>query len=472
MVLDSNRTTAGPQCSPVWVSNRNNSLDGDEAVCVDVGTATSYVSMALWFMVLLPQVIRNQHRRSVQGLNPLWALANFTASLCNAFFVFTRTMPIAIRISGVYMPIIEGLMLMQFYCFNGGNDHRDGVRRINEPPADVQPQERIATQPAAPTASHLQGSSKETEGLLHSRDATGAAPQHVNSESVHCISSFTTEGIRSQPSYSYTSLRLITCLLILLWLLIVALEVGWIPIASSDPPADLMWISILLWSVETFPQLFTNISAPHQAVQGQAVISVLITCVGKSTDSLTAYLLDMPVQNKLLGWFSGSSAWINALHVLVMYSHRANDVDVTDPTQRQNQVLDGSSTEEHEPCGDESQDKAHGGSWGARCCCRLSSLNSMLPSIEQRIRRAYKASSCLRMVTGLILSACITATLVGASMTLGYSRSALGSAPAVHAAFDIPIAGWFFMLPMTTLLIVSSFHLWVMRHRLLQKQKG
>ena len=49
---------------------------------------SGYVSTVAWFLVLLPQVIRNFRHKTVQGLSLGWAILNFTAAFNNAFFVF------------------------------------------------------------------------------------------------------------------------------------------------------------------------------------------------------------------------------------------------------------------------------------------------------------------------------------------------------------------------------------------------
>lgn len=75
-------------------------------------------STTLWFFVLLPQVWKNFHRKSVRGLSVLWASANFTASLINLFFVFIyASIPLYGQISSVYCPILEFILLIQFWIY-------------------------------------------------------------------------------------------------------------------------------------------------------------------------------------------------------------------------------------------------------------------------------------------------------------------------------------------------------------------
>jgi len=84
------------------------------------------VSTALWFIVLLPQVLKNWYRRSVVGLSFLWAVANFTASLVNLFFAFSVQLPLYTRVSAVYMPILELTILFQFLIYS----HRPVTTRL------------------------------------------------------------------------------------------------------------------------------------------------------------------------------------------------------------------------------------------------------------------------------------------------------------------------------------------------------
>ena len=76
------------------------------------------ISCAIWFFVLAPQILKNWKRRSVEGLSILWATANFTASLVNFFFAFSIELPVYIRVSAVYMPILEVIILLQFWFYS------------------------------------------------------------------------------------------------------------------------------------------------------------------------------------------------------------------------------------------------------------------------------------------------------------------------------------------------------------------
>ena len=86
-------------------------------ICYTANSA-GLVSTALWFLVLLPQVIKNWRRGSVAGLSFLWAVANFTASLVNLFFAFSVQLPLYARVSAVYMPVLEITILGQFLLYS------------------------------------------------------------------------------------------------------------------------------------------------------------------------------------------------------------------------------------------------------------------------------------------------------------------------------------------------------------------
>ena len=78
-----------------------------------------YISTTIWFAVLVPQICKNFKRRSVEGLSILWATANFTGSVVNGFFAFSVVpLPVYIKISAVYMPVLEFSILVQFCLYS------------------------------------------------------------------------------------------------------------------------------------------------------------------------------------------------------------------------------------------------------------------------------------------------------------------------------------------------------------------
>ena len=88
-----------------------------KALCA-IGNVCGDISDLIWFFVLVPQIWKNWRRRSVDGLSILWASANFTGSLVNGFFAFSASLPLFIKISAVYMPILEFSILVQFWRYS------------------------------------------------------------------------------------------------------------------------------------------------------------------------------------------------------------------------------------------------------------------------------------------------------------------------------------------------------------------
>lgn len=83
-----------------------------------LANVSGYCSTVIWFLVLVPQVFRNFRHSTVEGVSPAWAIANFTASLNNAFFIFILgNMPWYTYGSAVYMPLLEGALLLQFMYY-------------------------------------------------------------------------------------------------------------------------------------------------------------------------------------------------------------------------------------------------------------------------------------------------------------------------------------------------------------------
>ena len=89
-----------------------------KSVCA-FANGCGYISTMIWFVVLVPQIWKNWKLRSVEGLSILWATANFTASLVNGFFAFSAVpLPGYIKISAVYMPVLEFFILVQFCLYS------------------------------------------------------------------------------------------------------------------------------------------------------------------------------------------------------------------------------------------------------------------------------------------------------------------------------------------------------------------
>lgn len=91
--------------------------DWPHEVC-EFANVCGLISTAIWFLVLLPQVLRNFVHKSVEGLSLGWAIINFTAALNNLFFVyFYGNLPLYSKISADYMPVLEAILLLQFFLF-------------------------------------------------------------------------------------------------------------------------------------------------------------------------------------------------------------------------------------------------------------------------------------------------------------------------------------------------------------------
>jgi len=82
-----------------------------------VGVIAGWCSTCIYFIVLLPQICQNFKRKNMVGLDIHWALANFTASFCNVFFVFDLDLPLFEKVSGIYVPIMEFIIIFQFWWY-------------------------------------------------------------------------------------------------------------------------------------------------------------------------------------------------------------------------------------------------------------------------------------------------------------------------------------------------------------------
>lgn len=202
-------------------------------LCI-TGNICGYISNSIWFLVLLPQLYKNYKRKSTEGLSFIWAFCNFTASLINVFFVFFINVPIFSKIGGVYMPILEFIMLIQFFIYHN----------------------------------------------------------IIFKKKIYCL---------------------IFCITI--WIVIIIIET--LKAFGYDTNSKMVWISIILWSVETFPQIFLNMK--NRSVISQSTISLLLTFIGKTTDFISQYSLVMPKQYVYMTYFSSTLAYINIFQ-LILYN--------------------------------------------------------------------------------------------------------------------------------------------------------
>ncbi|KAF9932438.1 hypothetical protein BGZ67_004727 [Mortierella alpina] len=204
-------------------------------LCVFANTC-GYVSNVVWFLVLLPQLLKNYWRRSTSGLSFIWASCNFCASLINLFFILDINVPLFTRISGWYMPVLEILILLQFALYSDASVFRKGM---------------------------LAGVCSVVYVTFIALECTNAFGEHTSS--------------------------------------------------------SLVWISIVLWSVETYFQVVLNMK--RRSVDGQSYVSLGLTLLGKTTDVIMQFSLRMPVQYVYMTYFSSTLAYFNILQ-LVLYTQR------------------------------------------------------------------------------------------------------------------------------------------------------
>lgn len=192
---------------------------------------SGYCSTVIWFIILVPQLVRNVRHSSVRGISPAWAICNFSAAMNNAFFVFkTSHMPWYIYVSAIYMPVLEAILLLQFVIYT----------------------------------------------------------PHTLTKMIVQLSCF------------------------VMWSVIVMLQTT-IPVYGH-----LEWISIVLWSAETIPQVFLNMR--RRSTYGLSNLSIAIGAWGKITDFMENYLLVMPMQYVVMAYFSSTIAQVGTIQVLYYWN--------------------------------------------------------------------------------------------------------------------------------------------------------
>ncbi|GJJ68481.1 hypothetical protein EMPS_00827 [Entomortierella parvispora] len=204
-----------------------------EGLCV-FANVCGYISNVIWFLVLLPQLLKNFRRRSTDGLSFLWASCNFTASLINLFFILQIQVPLFTRISGWYMPILEAGMLLQFLVYSEASLHRKA---------------------------------------------------------------------------------LLTVLSLSVYSALIAMETVKVFGGGGETSSKMVWISIVLWSVETYFQVVLNMQ--RRSVEGQSYISLALSFVGKTTDVIMQFSLLMPTQYVYMTYFSSTLAYFNFMQLVI-----------------------------------------------------------------------------------------------------------------------------------------------------------
>lgn len=197
-----------------------------------IGNISGWISSSIWFIVLFPQIIKNYKEKTVHDISLMWAILNFSASYVNLFFVFQNSFPLFSKISAVYMPILESMLLLQFYFY--------GIYEIKR---------------------------KKT-----------------------CFYFF----IFFLLSLTITNIFL-----------------------SQFYIEYLEWIAIVLWSIETFPQIHLNFK--NKSVKGLSKISQFMCFIGKSSDIMQSYFLKIPSQYRYLAFFSSSASYVVNIQVMYYY---------------------------------------------------------------------------------------------------------------------------------------------------------
>lgn len=213
--------------------NLNNSCveKWEEWIC-HIGNISGLLSSCLWSICLLPQIWLNYQRKSTLGLSIRWAIANVVAALININFILRlHDLPLYMLISGIYMPILEMIVLGQFILYS----HEITTRYI--------------------------------AGIIFS---------------ILCI---------------------VIGIVVLFWDQI-----------SVELAGSFMWIAVILWSIETFPQLWMN--AHNSSTMGQSPETISISFLGKTTDFIAMVTLDIPLQYRVMTYYSTSSAYINIIQYL------------------------------------------------------------------------------------------------------------------------------------------------------------
>lgn len=88
---------------------------------------------------------------------------------------------------------------------------------------------------------------------------------------------------------------------------------------GQDTSSRLVWVSIVLWSIETYFQLVLNMK--RRSVDGQSYISLGLSFMGKTTDVIMQFSLKMPVQYLYMTYFSSTLAYVNTKQ-LILYTQR------------------------------------------------------------------------------------------------------------------------------------------------------
>jgi hypothetical protein len=74
------------------------------------------------------------------------------------------------------------------------------------------------------------------------------------------------------------------------------------------------WVSLVLWSLEMFPQLYLNFKLG--TTEGQSSITIMIAFIGKTSDIISTYSINFPIQVIIMNYLSTSSAYFNNIQMI------------------------------------------------------------------------------------------------------------------------------------------------------------
>ncbi|XP_060076425.1 uncharacterized protein LOC132556050 [Ylistrum balloti] len=105
--------------------------------------------------------------------------------------------------------------------------------------------------------------------------------------------------------------------------------------------AEMQWVAITLWCVETLPQIVLNLKL--RSTSGQSTRSAVIATIGKMTDFLATYGLVIPLQYVVMTYFSSSVAYINGIQIAWYYrrGHSGGTSELPKATVEDNDFTEG-----------------------------------------------------------------------------------------------------------------------------------
>jgi uncharacterized protein with PQ loop repeat len=81
---------------------------------------------------------------------------------------------------------------------------------------------------------------------------------------------------------------------------------------------ELEWLSVALWSAEAYFQVLLNMR--RRSTYGLSNSSIALTAIAKSTDFMQYYLLIMPIEYVIMGFFSSTAYQIGTLQVIYYWN--------------------------------------------------------------------------------------------------------------------------------------------------------